>query len=89
VSEARYVIHLPGEAEEEALAPEAVLPFVRGYACALGERRWLDGQLDQGVPEDTRRMHALQLADSRGWLKYLYLDQPETTRPRRRAKAQP
>ena len=83
--EARYVVHVPGEAQPEGLAPEEVLPFVRGYASAIGERAWLNSQLDPGAPEDTHRIHALQLADARGWLKYLFLDQPVVQARRRRA----
>lgn len=75
-STAAYVIMLPGATTPTRLPAEAALWWARGYAAALGEGPWLEGQLDPGAPEDTHRIHALQLGHARGWFRYLYLDQP-------------
>ncbi len=75
----RYRVQLrsPGKVSgrEVLIAAENVIAWVDGYGAALGDLDALD-VIEEHAPEDTRRVQALQIGDSRGWFRYLY---PETT----------
>lgn len=71
-----------GNGREVLIAAEDVVAWVAGFGAAVGVLDALD-VIDERdpddprpVPEDTRRVQALQIGDSRGWFRYLY---PETT----------
>lgn len=67
----RYVLAINGDVIK--LPPHEVLPFVRGYAHAIGRVGDL-APLDTDAPEDTKRMQAMQIGHQLGWWDYRYIE---------------
>lgn len=77
---ALYRVVIAGRVQD--LPEEAVLDWVLGVADCHGEREALDA-VKRTDPQDTQRIHSLQLAHSRGWLEYRYIIRPGEQEPPR------
>jgi len=63
-----YVVEIDGQ--EVELPGEWVLPWTYGVADCVAGRRAVLAQLELDKPDDTVRMHALQIGHRYGWFTY-------------------
>lgn len=67
----RYHLTLPRSGGVTVLDAPDVIPWVRGYAAALGQTARLD-VVDFTAAEDTVRVQILQVGDSHTWFRYMF-----------------
>jgi hypothetical protein len=72
----RYHLTLPKFAEPTVLESPDVIPWVRGYAAALGQSKALD-VVDLTAAEDTIRVQMLQVGDQQGWFRFMFQQREE------------
>jgi hypothetical protein len=72
----RYHLTLPQVQATTVLEAPDVIPWVRGYAAALGQSARLE-VVDFTAAEDTVRVQILQVGDQHSWFRYMYQTREE------------